>query len=125
MPVVGDLLEIDRCLYFHWAIYVGGGEVVHIVGEDGEDLPDSDVAVVRRDKLVNVVGSDKVRINNKEIRAKDRGLTPLDTDQVLANVRSMVGSKVEYNLLTQNVEHYLTEWKYGTSWSDQVRPVAN
>jgi hypothetical protein len=33
----------------------------------------------------------------------------------------MVGGRVEYNFLTKNAEHYLTEWKYGKAWSDQAK----
>ncbi len=31
-----------------------------------------------------------------------------------------VGSTVPYNALQCNTEHYVTEWKYGQRWSDQV-----
>ena len=35
MPELGDLIEIFRLLYQHWAVYVGGGFVVHFVQGEG------------------------------------------------------------------------------------------
>lgn len=119
-PKLGDLIELDRTLYSHWALYVGDGRVVHITGEDDQDLPDTEHAVVKESFLHELAGYSYVRVNNKLVPAKDRGLSTFDTDTVLANAKSMVGGRVEYNFLTKNAEHYLTEWKYGKAWSDQV-----
>ena len=119
-PQLGDLIEIDRTLYSHWAVYVGGGRVVHVVGEENQDLPDTEHAVVREHFLIDIAVSSFVRVNNKEVPAKERGMASFDSDTVVANAKSMVGSRVVYNMLTKNCEHYLTEWKYGKAWSDQV-----
>jgi len=35
MPELGDLIEIFRFTYQHWAVYVGGGFVVHFVQGEG------------------------------------------------------------------------------------------
>ena len=120
-PELGDLIEVDQTLYSDWAIYVGDGDVVHIVGEDDQEfLPESGFGYVKVKSLQSLGGDSFVRVNNKEVPAKERSLTPLDPDKVVAKALSMVGSKVEYNMLTRNNEHYLTEWKYGQPWSDQV-----
>jgi HRAS-like suppressor 3 len=119
-PQLGDLIEVDRTLYSHWALYVGNGRVIHITGEDDQDLPDTEHAVVKEGFLIEVAGSSYVRVNNKDVPANHRGLTTFDADTVVANARSMMGSRVPYNFLTKNCEHYLTEWRYGKSWSDQA-----
>ena len=33
----GDLLEIDRKVYKHWAVFVGDGEVIHKVDPEESD----------------------------------------------------------------------------------------
>lgn len=119
-PELSDIIEIDRTLYTHWALYVGDGYVVHIVGDDDQDFPDTQSAVVKKVKLTHVVADNYCRINNKEVPAKERSLSPLDPQFVVNEALQRVGSVVEYNLLTRNCEHYLTQWKYGQSWSDQA-----
>lgn len=119
-PELADIIEIDRTLYTHWAIYVGDGYVVTVVGEDDNDLPDAEEAVIRKSLLSSVVADNTCRINNKEVPAKERNLCAKDTELVVKEAIDKVGSTVEYNLLTLNCEHYLTLWKYGHPWSDQA-----
>lgn len=117
----GDIVEIDRTLYAHWALYVGGGHVVHIVDEhSNQDLPVGGWGLVKRDALVAVAGNSFVRANNKEVPAKERSLVANPPIEVVHQALRMVGKLVPYNTLTRNSEHYLTEWKYGRGWSDQV-----
>ncbi|XP_054156511.1 phospholipase A and acyltransferase 2-like [Oppia nitens] len=119
-PELADIIEIDRMLYTHWAIYVGDGQVVDVVGDDDNDLPDNEEAIVRRSLLTDVAGDNYCRVNNKEVPVKERCLQPLPADLVVKEANAMVGSTVDYNLLTRNCEHYLTQWKYGQPWSDQA-----
>lgn len=37
-PQPGDLIEISRKVYMHWAVYVGEGYVVHLVGPGKPEL---------------------------------------------------------------------------------------
>ena len=34
---VGDMVKIDRDIYHHWGIYIGGGEIVHLAPEGSDD----------------------------------------------------------------------------------------
>ncbi|XP_076350095.1 phospholipase A and acyltransferase 3-like [Tachypleus tridentatus] len=115
----GDIVEIDRTLYAHWAIYVGEGNVIHVCGLNNEDIA-TDTAVVTLAKLSDVAGLSGVRINNKDVPAKERNLKALPPKQVIANAFACLNKSVEYNLLTRSCEHYVTEWKYGEGWSDQA-----
>ncbi|CAG2101824.1 unnamed protein product [Medioppia subpectinata] len=119
-PELADIIEIDRTLYTHWAIYVGDGQVVDVVGDLDNELPDAEEAIVRQLPLTDVVADNYCRVNNKEVPAKERYLQARDANQVVKEAVAMVGSTVDYNLLTRNVECYLTEWKYGQPWSDQA-----
>jgi len=92
-PELSDIIEIDRLLYTHWAIYVGDGYVVHVAGEDDQDLPDSQEAVVKRALLTDVVGDSCCRVNNKEVPAKERCLIALDPELVVKEANSRVRQK--------------------------------
>jgi hypothetical protein len=110
----GDLLEIDRKLYVHWAVYIGNGEVVH--------LPESPegTTVVERCSLQAVAQDDVVRVNNKQVHAREKDLTELPSDEVVKRAIECVGQSVPYNIVTSNGEHFVTKLKYGVGWSDQV-----
>lgn len=120
-PEIGDLIQIDRVLYTDWALYVGNGNVVHVSGldMDNNEIP-SDTAVVRLSSLGDVAIVSGVRVNNKSVGAKERGLEPLPIDDILERCYSCLDKEVDFNMLTRNSEHYVTEWKYGQGWSDQV-----
>ncbi|CAN7988873.1 unnamed protein product [Ixodes hexagonus] len=118
-PKAGDLIEIDRTLYAHWALCVGNGNVIHVVGRNEEDIP-TDFAYVHLSKLTDVAGYSGVRVNNKVVRAKERGLLPSSATEILDRACSMLDREVEFNFLTRNGEYYVTLWKFGQGWSDQA-----
>lgn len=115
---LGDLIEVDRTIYTHWGLYVGDGEIVHVSGPTS-DISSSE-SFVRRSFLKEVAGDCPVRVNNKEVPAKERGLERLPLEEILSRSLNSVGQSVPYNFLTKNVEHYVTEWRYGVGWSDQA-----
>lgn len=113
----GDLIEIDRTIYSHWALYIGRGEVVHVACENLDD--GATKAYIVKCRLVDLAGPGLVRVNNKYVAAKRRGLVSLKSRTVINNALSMVGQRVHFNWMNKNSEHYVTGWKYGVSWSDQ------
>lgn len=121
-PQPGDLVEIDRTLYSHWALCVGNNQAIHVQGlnKNQIDIPLSGSATVKIGKLIEVCGASPVRVNNKDVPAKERGLKALPSDKVISASKKLVGKTVNYNLLSRNCEHFVTEWKYGKAWSDQV-----
>lgn len=112
---LGDLLEIDRKLYSHWAVFVGNSEVVH--------LPESrqGSALVARCSLQAVAQDGRVRGNNKQLAARERELTEFPDAEVVKRALDSVGTRVPYNIVTSNGEHFVTKLKYGVGWSDQAR----
>ena len=118
-PEQGDLIEIDRKLYSHWAVYVGDGNVVHLSGKQS-DIPTDGIACVQLSTLSNMAKGCVVRVNNKRVPAKERGLLPLPAQVVVDNARKQLGQTFKYDVFSQNSEHYVTLWKYGKGWSDQV-----
>lgn len=89
-PELSDIIEIDRTLYTHWAIYVGDGQIVHVCGTDNSDLPDTQEAVVTKADLAHVVGDNFCRVNNKEVPAKERNLSPKEPELVVQEALQQV-----------------------------------
>ncbi|XP_028823943.1 HRAS-like suppressor 3 [Denticeps clupeoides] len=120
--VPGDMMEIHRGLYCHWALYVGDGDVVHVTSSagklDGTFSPGGKV-VVKREKLEMVVSSDRCEVNN----ALDRKYQPRGTQDILKDAADWVGRDYDYHLLLENCEHFVTLLRYGKEESRQVRSL--
>ncbi|XP_038620303.1 phospholipase A and acyltransferase 3-like [Tachyglossus aculeatus] len=124
-PNPGDLIEIFRMCYKHWAIYVGDGYVVHLVppseyaGAGASSIMSAltDKALVKKELLYDVVGRDRYRVNNKH----DTVHQPLPPSKIVQNAEEQVGREVLYKLTSENCEHFVNELRYGVPRSDQVR----
>ncbi|XP_046337443.2 phospholipase A and acyltransferase 3-like [Haliotis rufescens] len=129
---VGDLVELKRGMYSHWALFIGNNEVIHLSGEDDDGLGDVDrkhiftisgvtfdKAIVRRDNFWDVVGDDMVYKNN----SKDSKWKPLRPSQIVERALSKVG-RVGYNLIFSNCEHFVSWCRYNMERSDQVESYA-
>ncbi|XP_006149860.1 retinoic acid receptor responder protein 3-like [Tupaia chinensis] len=128
-PKPGDLIEIFRFGYEHWAIYVGDGYVIHLappilgdfLGAGSSSLFSvlSSTAVVKQERLKDVVGNCDYQINNY----LDHRYRPRPVEEIISSAKEKVGKKMEYSVLTKNCEHFVTDLRYGTSWSKQVEEV--
>ncbi|KAG3271220.1 HRAS like suppressor, transcript variant X4 [Ictidomys tridecemlineatus] len=121
-PHPGDLIEVFRPGYQHWALYLGDGYVINIAPVDG--IPSaftsaksvfSTKALVKMQLLKEVVGNDKYRINNKY----DETHSPLPVDEVMQRSEFVIGQEVAYDLLVNNCEHFVTLLRYGEGVSEQ------
>lgn len=54
------------------------------------------------------------------MQAAARSLAALPSDAIVERVRQLIGCSVPYHVITKNCEHYVTEWRFGQAWSDQV-----
>ncbi|XP_073342671.1 phospholipase A and acyltransferase 3-like [Pagrus major] len=123
-PKPGDLIEIFRGLYEHWAVDIGDGWVVHLA-------PPSDVAgagaksvmsvaaqraMVKGQTLSDVVGTDKWKVN-KDL---DEKYEPHTTDTIVKEALELVGTEQPYDIMTQNCEHFAKKLRYGKAESWQV-----
>uniref|UniRef100_A0A8C5Z2A8 LRAT domain-containing protein n=1 Tax=Marmota marmota marmota TaxID=9994 RepID=A0A8C5Z2A8_MARMA len=123
-PKLGDLIEISRFGYEHWAIYVGNGYVVHlappseVAGAGVSSIMSivAERAIVKKELLSVVAGGDKYRINNKH----DDKYDPLPLNKIVKEAEKMVGREVPYSLTSDNCEHFVNVLRYGVSRSDQV-----
>uniref|UniRef100_A0A3P9IWT9 LRAT domain-containing protein n=1 Tax=Oryzias latipes TaxID=8090 RepID=A0A3P9IWT9_ORYLA len=112
----GDLIEIIRGNYSHWAVYVGNGYVVHF-GAPSSSIGGVD-GIVMKEKLEDVAGKDKWRVNN----SLDKKYKPLPPDEIVKKACSLVGVSLKYHLTKYNCEHFATEMRYGKAESRQVGP---
>uniref|UniRef100_UPI00398F3DA3 phospholipase A and acyltransferase 3-like n=1 Tax=Pristiophorus japonicus TaxID=55135 RepID=UPI00398F3DA3 len=120
-PKPGDLIEIFRGDYQHWAIYVGDGDVVHLTEGSSARVSSSSTTniVVKRQRLSKVAGKDEYHINN----TSDEKWDPLPIDEIIKNAKAKVGNKVEYELTTANCEHFVNELRCGKKVSDQGKEI--
>ncbi|KAM8732995.1 phospholipase A and acyltransferase 4-like [Acanthopagrus schlegelii] len=130
-PKPGDLIEIFRGVYQHWAVYVGDGYVVHVTSPPGADVRHAasstltsvptKKAMVRREKLKEVVGNNKWRINN----ILEKKYKPRSPDIIVEKALRQVGKMMEYSVTSKNCEHFATNLRYGKPVSRQVRKAGD
>ncbi|XP_030224893.1 phospholipase A and acyltransferase 4-like [Gadus morhua] len=121
----GDLIEIFRGSYQHWAVYIGDGLVIHLAptsenpGAGAYSMMSivCDRALVARAGFWDVVGTDEWRINN----ILDDQCEPRRADLVVQEARRLVGTELPYSVFQSNCEHFATELRYGKAQSRQVR----
>ncbi|XP_022447400.1 HRAS-like suppressor 3 [Monodon monoceros] len=121
----GDLIEIFRPFYRHWAVYVGDGYVIHLAPPSeiaGAGMASvmsalTDKAIVKKDRLCDVAGRDRYQVNNKH----DDKYSPLPPNKIVQQAEELVGQEVLYKLTSENCEHFVNELRYGIPRSDQVR----
>nr|XP_031309233.1 phospholipase A and acyltransferase 1 isoform X2 [Camelus dromedarius] len=122
-PQPGDLIEVFRPGYQHWALYLGDGYVINIAPlEDGVPASFTSAksvfsrkALVKMQLLKDVVGNDTYRINNKY----DETYSPLPMEEVMQRSEFVIGQEVEYDVFVNNCEHFVTLLRYGEGVSEQ------
>ncbi|WAR04921.1 PLAT3-like protein, partial [Mya arenaria] len=93
----GDLVEFDRGMYSHWAVYKGKGRIIHLAGDENDGLN----ANLNSGNIFTICGR---RFNKAFVREDD--------------FWEMIG-EIGYNLLWGNCEHFAKFCRYGKSKSDQ------
>ncbi|KAG5847188.1 phospholipase A and acyltransferase 1-like isoform X1 [Anguilla anguilla] len=122
-PQPGDLIEIFRPAYQHWALYLGNGYIINLepvgkiqVGKSSLKSVLSQKAVIRLQLLKEVARGDSYRINNKY----DDDHTPLPICDIVHRARLYIGHEVPYDVLCSNCEHFVTLLRYGEGVSEQA-----
>ncbi|XP_070960068.1 phospholipase A and acyltransferase 3-like [Oncorhynchus clarkii lewisi] len=124
-PEPGDLIEIFRGNYQHWALYVGDGFVVHLAppsegpGARANSMMSvlSDKAKVKKEEIWDVVGHDQWCVNNQ----LDEKYQVRPIHEILREAQAYVDQEMPYCVFRGNCEHFVTELRYGKAESRQVR----
>ncbi|XP_028272523.1 HRAS-like suppressor 3 isoform X1 [Parambassis ranga] len=124
-PEPGDLIEIFRGTYQHWAVYIGDGFVVHLAppsevpgaGANSVMSVLTEKAIVKKEELWDVVGTNQWMINN----SLDEKYEPRLVHVILREARELVGEELPYCVFRKNCEHFANELRYGKAESRQVR----
>ena len=74
-------------------------------------------ALVMKEKLKDVVGARRWRINN----LLDNSCRALQAEEIVKESCQLEGKRLLYNFLLFNSEHFATERRYGRRQSQQVR----
>lgn len=138
----GDLIEIDRGTYNHWAMFSnksdnGSHWCFHVTTIDGDfekkgalmSSARNVVAALKKHKLKDILDDNDskqpslARINNKIEEAKRKNYVPRPIEKVIESLEKQKDQQVGYNVTASNCEHYVTNWKYGKGWSRQVDVV--
>ncbi|XP_045886339.1 phospholipase A and acyltransferase 3-like [Micropterus dolomieu] len=124
-PELGDLIEVLRGTYQHWAVYIGDGYVVHlappseVAGAGASSVMSvlTEKAIVKKEELWDMVGTDQWKINN----SLDEKYKPRPVHIILREARALVGKELPYCIFRGNCEHFANELRYGKAESRQVR----
>ncbi|XP_048086743.1 phospholipase A and acyltransferase 4-like isoform X1 [Alosa alosa] len=116
-PVPGDMVEIMETLYSHWVVYVGDGYVVHFTVPDSAKYLPISKGHIARSKLAEMVVGRSHRVNNY----LDDRYEPRPTAVIVEEANAWVGKPLDYNLLLENCEHFVTYLRYGHAESRQVK----
>lgn len=76
----------------------------------------ADKAVVKKEELWDVVGTDRWEINN----SLDKKYRPRPANAIVRDACALVGRELNYSVLSGNCEHFVNDLRYGKSESQQV-----
>ena len=112
---VGDLVEFDKIVYEHWAVYVGGNKIVHYkkVGKEVEIVCE-DIDTYLSGCFVLRAGKKKMGFINRIVQESAH----FSGQQVARRALGKVGMK-GYDLLFTNCEHFAKWCKYDVPMSEQ------
>ena len=112
----GDVIYAQDVLYRHYGIYEGDGKVIDFSSSKGHETDAADACI--REKNLSAFA------NGRECGVDDSVEQKFSPTETVRRARSQLGKKKgEYNLATNNCEHFARECKSGKSESKQVQKV--
>ncbi|XP_048242593.1 phospholipase A and acyltransferase 4-like [Haliotis rufescens] len=101
----GYILKFQRGGFFHYAVYIGEGKVVHQTQDQG----------VLEQRLIEVIGQCSFYIDN----SLDWKIRPMSPSQIVKRAIDKVGRK-GYDPFTSNCEHFATWCRYDIASCRQI-----
>jgi hypothetical protein len=128
----GDLIEIKRNTYSHWAIFEEleeGNAMCYHLTNNGEIKRGSLADIARLENDIESIKHSRVRVNNQdkivaqlETALRSEGKFP-DIDKVFRILRGYDNHRLIYNVFYFNCEHFVTLIKHGIGWSAQMKTI--
>uniref|UniRef100_T1JIE2 LRAT domain-containing protein n=1 Tax=Strigamia maritima TaxID=126957 RepID=T1JIE2_STRMM len=143
----GDLIEFQRGMYQHWAVYVGGSRSCKLKSLDGwyftsdEDSPKvvhagSPAHLNSRNVIFGSMSLDKRRYGMGAVNVEflydvwkrskvrinnemDEWYRPFDSSEILIRGEIRIKNQTGYNFITNNCEHFAVWCRTGVSNSEQ------
>lgn len=131
---VGDAIEFRGRFYSHWAIYIGNGKIIHVSdvrisccsgtsnfssvsSERGKSFKKAEIKVSKFDDETKGCRAFK---NN----SVDERFPPNPVEEIIWTAMLLQGP-IDYNLRTNNCEHFVTLCRNGVLMSAQVENCEN
>lgn len=112
----GDIIYAQDILYRHYGVYEGGGKVIDFSSSKGHETDAADACI--REKSLSAFAK------GRECGVDDSVEQKFSPNETVRRARSQIGRrKGEYNLATNNCEHFARECKSGKSESKQVQKL--
>ncbi|NXT05954.1 HRSL1 enzyme, partial [Prunella fulvescens] len=122
-PNPGDLIEVRRPGYQHWALYLGKGFVIHVTDVGSTSVSSSSsgsvftrMAKVKKELLKEVTKNHSWAVNNQY----DHYRTPFPMEEIIRRAEPCIDKELPYRLFFKNCEHFVTMLRYGEGVSWQV-----
>ncbi|XP_019642088.1 PREDICTED: retinoic acid receptor responder protein 3-like [Branchiostoma belcheri] len=119
---VGDLIEFPRIGYSHWGVYVGGGQVIHLICLEGNivkccnPVTGAKRGEIKEEPFMKVAGTSKAKINNY----KDNEMSRHSPVEIVKRAKRYKGL-VEYKC--GGCEMFVTWCRYGEGTCEQIQKV--
>ncbi|KAH9487600.1 hypothetical protein Btru_071910 [Bulinus truncatus] len=132
MCQAGDAIKFRRKLwrfpYFHWAVYMGNKQVIHLWGERGqEELHKLDLFMAilffSKNFLVRRDSVDLVILNGSLCKSREKyllGLVKLNSSDTIKKIAEGKIKQRGYSLFFYNCEHFVNTCLFNKQYSDQI-----
>ena len=119
-PEYGDQIRVNRGLYFHHGIYVSDNEVIQYASPKGSEISPATALIIKTSLNQFLNGGEvEVRVYSSEELKKVRS-----KEEIVKFAESKLGTGLgEYNLISNNCEHFSNYCAFGVKESNQVEDI--
>jgi len=119
-PSYGDQIRVNRGLYFHHGIYVSDDEVIQYASPSGSEVSPATALIISTSLSTFLKGAEvEVRVYNSEELKKVRS-----KDEIVRFAKAQLGTGLgEYNIISNNCEHFSNYCAFGIKESNQVDDI--
>ncbi len=122
MPKYGDQIRVNRGLYYHHGIYEDDNHIYQYAAPAGSEV-DPKNALIITTNLETFLKGGEVEVREYTDEELNEKRSP---DEIVEYAKSKLGSGLgEYNLISNNCEHFSNDCAFGFKRSNQVDDILN